>query len=204
MLYATSKDGLRRALEGIHYEVQATDPTEMGFDHTHHSLVFSNEFRYDSEDGNSGELRWGNIHVVAVKSQMIRHIIEDGCAGTSIPLPNVTAKILSKVIEAFHAEFVKENQGILLDLIMLMRSTLATGLTIQLPNSRRCRYCDQRRHLADFSFSMSDLRRRNVDLTLFIGSGKDAVFRGCELPRHQDPSRAHVPNCSGYDQGKNS
>ena len=32
MLYATSKDGLRRALEGIHYEVQATDPTEMGFD----------------------------------------------------------------------------------------------------------------------------------------------------------------------------
>ncbi|KAG6421552.1 hypothetical protein SASPL_118108 [Salvia splendens] len=65
------------------------------------------------EDGNSGELRWGNIHVVAVKSQMIRHIIEDGCAGTSIPLPNVTAKILSKVIEAFHAEFVKENQGIL-------------------------------------------------------------------------------------------
>jgi cofilin len=32
MLYATSKDGLRRVLDGIHYEVQATDPTEMGFD----------------------------------------------------------------------------------------------------------------------------------------------------------------------------
>lgn len=32
MLYATSKDGLRRALDGIHYEVQATDPTEMGID----------------------------------------------------------------------------------------------------------------------------------------------------------------------------
>ncbi|KAK4424064.1 Actin-depolymerizing factor 5 [Sesamum alatum] len=32
MLYATSKDGLRRALDGIHYELQATDPTEMGFD----------------------------------------------------------------------------------------------------------------------------------------------------------------------------
>nr|GLL47558.1 actin-depolymerizing factor 5 [Ipomoea trifida]GMD85607.1 actin-depolymerizing factor 5 [Ipomoea batatas]GME14634.1 actin-depolymerizing factor 5 [Ipomoea batatas] len=32
MLYATSKDGLRRALDGIHYEVQATDPTEMGMD----------------------------------------------------------------------------------------------------------------------------------------------------------------------------
>ncbi|KAG1361945.1 actin-depolymerizing factor 5 [Cocos nucifera] len=32
MLYATSKQGLRRVLEGVHYEVQATDPTEMGFD----------------------------------------------------------------------------------------------------------------------------------------------------------------------------
>lgn len=29
MLYATSKDRFRRALEGIHYEIQATDPTEM-------------------------------------------------------------------------------------------------------------------------------------------------------------------------------
>uniref|UniRef100_A0A6N2MHN8 ADF-H domain-containing protein n=1 Tax=Salix viminalis TaxID=40686 RepID=A0A6N2MHN8_SALVM len=32
MLYATSKAGLSRVLEGIHYELQATDPTEMGFD----------------------------------------------------------------------------------------------------------------------------------------------------------------------------
>ncbi|RDX68771.1 Actin-depolymerizing factor 5 [Mucuna pruriens] len=32
ILYATSKDGLRRALDGICYELQATDPTEMGFD----------------------------------------------------------------------------------------------------------------------------------------------------------------------------
>ncbi|KAL9231840.1 hypothetical protein vseg_007010 [Gypsophila vaccaria] len=32
MLYATSKDGIRRALDGIHYEVQATDPSEMGFE----------------------------------------------------------------------------------------------------------------------------------------------------------------------------
>ncbi|KAL8115759.1 hypothetical protein AgCh_022312 [Apium graveolens] len=31
MLYATSKDGLRRALDGISYEVQATDADEMGF-----------------------------------------------------------------------------------------------------------------------------------------------------------------------------
>ncbi|CAN7015943.1 unnamed protein product [Brassica rapa subsp. trilocularis] len=32
LMYATSKSGLRRVLEGIHYELQATDPTEMGFD----------------------------------------------------------------------------------------------------------------------------------------------------------------------------
>ncbi|XP_068639860.1 actin-depolymerizing factor 5-like [Aristolochia californica] len=32
MLYATSKHGLRRVLDGVHYELQATDPTEMGFE----------------------------------------------------------------------------------------------------------------------------------------------------------------------------
>lgn len=32
MLYATSKDRFRRELEGIHYEIQATDPTEMDLD----------------------------------------------------------------------------------------------------------------------------------------------------------------------------
>ncbi|KAH7517372.1 hypothetical protein FEM48_Zijuj09G0056600 [Ziziphus jujuba var. spinosa] len=29
VLYATSKDRFRRELDGIHYEIQATDPTEM-------------------------------------------------------------------------------------------------------------------------------------------------------------------------------
>ncbi|GMH19934.1 hypothetical protein Nepgr_021775 [Nepenthes gracilis] len=29
MLYATSKDRFRRDLDGIHYEIQATDPTEL-------------------------------------------------------------------------------------------------------------------------------------------------------------------------------
>lgn len=29
MLYAASKDRFRRELEGIHFEIQATDPTEM-------------------------------------------------------------------------------------------------------------------------------------------------------------------------------
>ncbi|CAA6673503.1 unnamed protein product [Spirodela intermedia] len=32
MLYATSKEGLRRVLEGVHYDMQATDPAEMGID----------------------------------------------------------------------------------------------------------------------------------------------------------------------------
>lgn len=29
MLYATTKDRFRRELDGVHYEIQATDPTEM-------------------------------------------------------------------------------------------------------------------------------------------------------------------------------
>ncbi|PKU65669.1 SKP1-like protein 1 [Dendrobium catenatum] len=36
---------------------------------------------------------------VAMESQTIRHMIEDGCADSGIPLPNVNSKILSKVIE---------------------------------------------------------------------------------------------------------
>ncbi|XP_057769242.1 SKP1-like protein 1A [Salvia miltiorrhiza] len=81
---------------------------------------------------------------VAVESQTIKHMIEDDCADTSIPLPNVTSKILAKVIEycrrhveaaakatgdgaslggdedlkSFDAEFVKVDQGTLFDLIL--------------------------------------------------------------------------------------
>ncbi|KAL6561037.1 SKP1-like protein 4 [Orobanche gracilis] len=36
---------------------------------------------------------------VAVKSQTIKHLIEDDCADNAIPLPNVTSNILAKVIE---------------------------------------------------------------------------------------------------------
>lgn len=36
---------------------------------------------------------------VAMESQTIKHMIEDECADNGIPLPNVTSKILSKVIE---------------------------------------------------------------------------------------------------------
>ncbi|KAL2468505.1 SKP1-like protein 1A [Forsythia ovata] len=85
---------------------------------------------------------------VALESQTIKHMIEDGCADTSIPLPNVTSKILAKVIEyckrhveaaakasadgtpatadrvadddlkAFDADFVKVDQSTLFDLIL--------------------------------------------------------------------------------------
>ncbi|KAF5747191.1 SKP1-like protein 1B-like [Tripterygium wilfordii] len=37
--------------------------------------------------------------VVALESQIIKHLIEDDCADNGIPLPNVTSEILSKVIE---------------------------------------------------------------------------------------------------------
>ncbi|KAK6136606.1 hypothetical protein DH2020_029611 [Rehmannia glutinosa] len=95
-----------------------------------------------SSDGETFELD----EAVAVESQTIKHLIEDNCADTSIPLPNVTSKILAKVIEycnrhvaaaskasadvtaadkvaeddlkAFDAEFVKVDQGTLFDLIL--------------------------------------------------------------------------------------
>ncbi|KAG9131285.1 hypothetical protein Leryth_006151 [Lithospermum erythrorhizon] len=80
---------------------------------------------------------------VALQSQTIKHMIEDDCVDNSIPLPNVTSKILSKVIEyckkhveangpdsttaataaddelkAFDADFVKVDQATLFDLIL--------------------------------------------------------------------------------------
>ncbi|KAF5764373.1 putative S-phase kinase-associated protein [Helianthus annuus] len=88
-----------------------------------------------SSDGETFEVD----EAVAVESQTIKHMIEDGCADTSIPLPNVTSKILSKVIEyckkhvetpnadekvaeedlkSFDADFVKVDQSTLFDLIL--------------------------------------------------------------------------------------
>ncbi|XP_077231464.1 SKP1-like protein 1B [Tasmannia lanceolata] len=78
--------------------------------------------------------------IVALESQTIKHMIEDDCADNGIPLPNVTSKILSKVIEYckkhvelpknsedkspeeelknWDAEFVKVDQATLFDLIL--------------------------------------------------------------------------------------
>ncbi|GFP97712.1 skp1-like protein 1a [Phtheirospermum japonicum] len=83
-----------------------------------------------SSDGEVFEVE----EAVAVESQTIKHMIEDDCADNVIPLPNVTGKILSKVIEyckrhvdaaaassdvkGFDADFVKVDQATLFDLIL--------------------------------------------------------------------------------------
>lgn len=93
-----------------------------------------------SSDGETFEVE----ETVALESQTIKHMIEDDCANTSIPLPNVTSKILAKVIEyckkhvdapkeesafgkapadddlkSFDSEFVNVDQGTLFDLILV-------------------------------------------------------------------------------------
>ncbi|XP_022145436.1 SKP1-like protein 1A [Momordica charantia] len=76
---------------------------------------------------------------VALESQTIRHMIEDDCADNGIPLPNVSSKILAKVIEycrkhvdasnsepraseedlkAWDRDFVNVDQATLFDLIL--------------------------------------------------------------------------------------
>ncbi|CAL0311449.1 unnamed protein product [Lupinus luteus] len=89
-----------------------------------------------SSDGEAFEVD----EAVAIESQTIKHMIEDDCADNGIPLPNVTSKILAKVIEyckkhvdaaasednkpndedlkAWDADFVKVDQSTLFDLIL--------------------------------------------------------------------------------------
>ncbi|CAL5332107.1 unnamed protein product [Camellia sinensis] len=100
-----------------------------------------------SSDGETFEVD----EVVALESQTIKHMIEDDCADNGIPLPNVTSKILSKVIEyckkhvetpksedratgvedelkTFDIEFVKVDQGTLFDLILWVELVAVTNL----------------------------------------------------------------------------
>ncbi|XP_044489384.1 SKP1-like protein 1B isoform X2 [Mangifera indica] len=95
---------------------------------------------------------------VARESQTIKHMIEDDCADNGIPLPNVTSRILAKVIEYskkhvesrlteaannkinhsnaaaeedlknWDAEFVKVDQATLFDLILAANYLNIKGL----------------------------------------------------------------------------
>jgi len=89
-----------------------------------------------SSDGETFEVD----EAAALLSQTIKHMIEDDCADTGIPLPNVTSGILSKVIEyckkhaesvgdlddhaandelkSFDTQFVNVEQGVLFDIIL--------------------------------------------------------------------------------------
>ncbi|XP_048128618.1 SKP1-like protein 1A isoform X1 [Rhodamnia argentea] len=58
-------------------------------------MASSRKITLRSSDGESFEVE----EAVAVESQTIKHMIEDDCADNAIPLPNVTSKILAKVIE---------------------------------------------------------------------------------------------------------
>jgi S-phase kinase-associated protein 1 len=98
----------------------------------------SRKFTLKSSDGEAFEVD----EAVALESQTIKHMIEEDCADNAIPLPNVTSKILSKVIEyckkhvetpksddrpssadddlkSWDAEFVKVDQATLFDLILV-------------------------------------------------------------------------------------
>ncbi|XP_044509619.1 SKP1-like protein 1B isoform X2 [Mangifera indica] len=102
-----------------------------------------------SSDGETFEVD----EVVAKESQTIKHMIEDECADTVIPLPNVTSQILSKVIEYckrhveanaskesgmlkfsdedlknWDQEFVKVDQNTLFDLILASNYLNIKGL----------------------------------------------------------------------------
>ncbi|PKA60129.1 SKP1-like protein 4 [Apostasia shenzhenica] len=87
---------------------------------------------------------------VARESQTIRHMIEDGCASSEIPLPNVEGKTLAKVLEycmkhvkassagedryleeelrEWDSDFVKVDQETLFDIILAANYLNIPGL----------------------------------------------------------------------------
>ncbi|RLN00624.1 SKP1-like protein 4 [Panicum miliaceum] len=88
---------------------------------------------------------------VAIQSQTIHHMIEDGCTDGGIQLPNVTAKVLarhasspdaagssaaasadaataSKDLESFDREFVDVDQAMLYDLVLAANYLNVEGL----------------------------------------------------------------------------
>lgn len=61
----------------------------------HAAMSSGRKITLKSSDGEIFEVD----EAVALESQTIKHMIEDDCADSGIPLPNVNSKILSKVIE---------------------------------------------------------------------------------------------------------
>uniref|UniRef100_F6GZT1 SKP1-like protein n=1 Tax=Vitis vinifera TaxID=29760 RepID=F6GZT1_VITVI len=108
----------------------------LGFRLQERIMSSSRKITLKSSDGEAFDVD----EAVALESQTIKHMIEDDCADNGIPLPNVTSKILSKVIEyckkhveapkpeersgvdeelkAWDADFVKVDQATLFDLIL--------------------------------------------------------------------------------------
>ncbi|RZB41694.1 SKP1-like protein 1A [Glycine soja] len=58
-------------------------------------MALTKNITLKSLDGEAFEVE----EAVAVKSQMIKHMIEDNCADNRVPLPNATNKILAEVIK---------------------------------------------------------------------------------------------------------
>lgn len=109
----------------------------------HATMSSGRKITLKSSDGEIFEVD----EAVALESQTIKHMIEDDCADSGIPLPNVNSKILSKVIEyckkhvespkpedrtgsvdddlkTWDSEFVKVDQATLFDLILVCSSYL--------------------------------------------------------------------------------
>ncbi|XP_027062344.1 SKP1-like protein 1B [Coffea arabica] len=103
----------------------------------------------NSSDGETFEVE----ESVILQSQTIKHMIEDDCANSAIPLPNVTSTILAKVLEyckqhvkpndgeesskdeaeglkSFDAEFVKVDQKTLFDIILAANYLDIKGLLV--------------------------------------------------------------------------
>ncbi|KAI0520364.1 hypothetical protein KFK09_007836 [Dendrobium nobile] len=76
---------------------------------------FGNKITLKSSDGEEFVVD----EAVAKESQTILHMIEDGCADSGIPLPNVNSRILAKVIEYCkkHVDYVAKSSstGVVVD-----------------------------------------------------------------------------------------
>ncbi|XP_008788796.2 SKP1-like protein 4 [Phoenix dactylifera] len=60
-----------------------------------------------SSDGEEFEVE----SVVAIQSEMIKNMIEDGCAESSVPLPNVVGSVLAKVVEYWNRHGSRKADG---------------------------------------------------------------------------------------------